>query len=85
MSAGSQVCVETELSAQTFLVVLSAAASWDIKSEMEKNPSIHAETEPPVQVKQTDGSRGNHVIETCLLQWWTVVSRPQRRTPSCCQ
>lgn len=55
MSAGSQVCAETELSAQTFRVALSAAASWDMKSKMEKNPSTHAETKPPVKVKQTDG------------------------------
>lgn len=55
MSAGSQVCAETERSAQTFLVALNAAASRDIGSKMEKNPSTHAETKPPVKVEQTDG------------------------------
>lgn len=55
MSAESQVCAEMELSVQTFQVALSAAASWDIKSKMEKSPSTHAGKRPPVKVTPTDG------------------------------
>lgn len=55
-SAGSKVCAETELSAQTFLEALNAAASWDIESEMETNPSAHTEMEPPVKVEPAGGS-----------------------------
>lgn len=55
MSAESQICVETELSAQTFQAALSAAASWDIEPKMEKSPSTHAGKTPPVKVTPTDG------------------------------
>lgn len=55
MSAESQVCAGTELSAQTFQAALSAAASWDIKSKMETSPSTHAGTTPPVKVRPPDG------------------------------
>lgn len=56
MSAESQVSAGTELSAQTFLAALNAAASWDIESKVEKSPSTQAEIKPPVKVKPTDGS-----------------------------
>lgn len=51
MSAGSQGCVEREVSAGIWRAVLTAAASWDTESTTEQSPFTLTETRLPAEVK----------------------------------
>ena len=52
MSAESQVCAVTGVSAGIWTAVLNAAASWDTESTTGQSPSIPKETKLPAKVKR---------------------------------
>lgn len=50
-SAGLQACVEPEVSAGILRAALTAAASWDTESTMERSPSTLTQTKLPAKVQ----------------------------------